>query len=178
LVVRQETNGFAIASLVLGILWLGGLGAVLAIIFGHLALRRIRRPYASETGRGLAVAGLVLGYVGVAVPAALVVGALVLSNTTGSNEPFVPASPSNATSTTETPSIDRTTIPTEDLDPSPPAPSPPSPGTPSDALEVETLIPGHGVTASNGDTLVVHYVGVLADGTVFDSSWESDSPSQ
>ena len=46
----------AIASLVLGILsvWL------LAVIFGHIALRQI--PRRGQGGRGIAIAGLVLGY--------------------------------------------------------------------------------------------------------------------
>jgi hypothetical protein len=56
-----RTNGFAVASLVLGIVWLLGLGSILAIIFGHVALRQISRD-ASQTGKGMAVAGLALGY--------------------------------------------------------------------------------------------------------------------
>ena len=60
------TNGFAIASLVLGILWVGGLGAVLAIICGTVARRQIRQSAGAESGDGLAVAGLVLGWIGVA----------------------------------------------------------------------------------------------------------------
>ena len=57
------TNGLAIASLVLGIVTLCGVGSVLAVIFGHIALNQIRER--NESGRGLAIAGLVLGYVGV-----------------------------------------------------------------------------------------------------------------
>jgi hypothetical protein len=62
---RQTTNGLAIAALVLGIVWVGWLGSLLAVIFGHIALYQINRTGAM--GRGLAVAGLVLGYVGLAV---------------------------------------------------------------------------------------------------------------
>src|SRR5579863_3875392 len=40
---RQETSGYAIASLVLGIVWLGGLGSILAVIFGAIARKSIRR---------------------------------------------------------------------------------------------------------------------------------------
>ncbi len=58
------TNGLAIASLVLGILWLFGLGSLLAVIFGHLGRRQIKER--NEGGNGLATAGLVLGYVGLA----------------------------------------------------------------------------------------------------------------
>lgn len=54
-------NGFAIASLVLSVaLW--GVGSILGVIFGHIALRQITRT--GEQGRGLAIAGLVVGYVG------------------------------------------------------------------------------------------------------------------
>jgi hypothetical protein len=51
------TNGFAIASLVLGLLG----GNLLAVIFGHVARSQIRRT--GESGDGLALAGLILGYV-------------------------------------------------------------------------------------------------------------------
>jgi hypothetical protein len=58
------TNGFAIASLVLGLIWLWWLGSVLAVVFGHVALRQIARS--GQSGRGLAIAGLALGYLGLA----------------------------------------------------------------------------------------------------------------
>ncbi|TAN22623.1 MAG: DUF4190 domain-containing protein [Acidobacteria bacterium] len=72
-----ETNGFAIASLVLGILWLYWLGSILAIVFGHIALVQIRRRQGNSAGRGMAIAGLVLGYIGIAI--AILIIALVLS---------------------------------------------------------------------------------------------------
>ena len=46
-------------------LWISFLGSIMAVIFGHIALRNIRRTHAS--GRGLAIAGLILGYIGVAI---------------------------------------------------------------------------------------------------------------
>lgn len=60
----QKTNGMAIASLVLGILWLSGLGSLLAVIFGHISKKQIRERL--EGGNGLATAGLILGYIGLA----------------------------------------------------------------------------------------------------------------
>ena len=60
---RRETNGPAVVSLVLGILWLGGIGSILAIIFGWVALREIDEW--DEGGRGMAVAGVTLGIVGI-----------------------------------------------------------------------------------------------------------------
>jgi hypothetical protein len=61
-----RTSGMAVASLVLGILWLGGVGSVLALIFGYVAKSEIDRSDGREAGRGLAIAGIVLGWVGVA----------------------------------------------------------------------------------------------------------------
>ena len=52
------TNGLAIASLVLGILWVYWIGSILAVVFGHIALGQIKRTGAG--GRGLAIAGLIL----------------------------------------------------------------------------------------------------------------------
>ena len=60
---QPRTNGFAIASLVLGIIWLGGLGSILAIIFGGVAISQINRSHGLETVKGMAIAGLVLGIV-------------------------------------------------------------------------------------------------------------------
>jgi hypothetical protein len=61
------TNGLAVASLACGIgqilFWF--VGAVCAIIFGHLARRQIRQT--GEGGDGMALAGMILGYVGVAL---------------------------------------------------------------------------------------------------------------
>jgi hypothetical protein len=54
----------AIASMVLGILWLYWIGSVLALVFGYVALSQIRKN--SQSGRGMAIAGVVLGWVGVA----------------------------------------------------------------------------------------------------------------
>jgi Domain of unknown function (DUF4190) len=65
------TNGFAIASLVLGILWLYWLGSVLAVIFGFVARHQIK--HSRQSGDGMAIAGIVLGIVGLAVFVLLVV---------------------------------------------------------------------------------------------------------
>ncbi|HEX5366277.1 MAG TPA: FKBP-type peptidyl-prolyl cis-trans isomerase [Acidimicrobiales bacterium] len=58
----------------------------------------------------------------------------------------------------------------------PPVPRPPPAGTAADALETSTLIPGEGRAAVAGDTVTVHYVGVLSDGTEFDQSWKRGDP--
>lgn len=59
-----RTNGLAIASLISSFFI-----SLLGIILGHIALNQIKRT--GEGGRGLAIAGLVIGYAG------LVIGILV-----------------------------------------------------------------------------------------------------
>lgn len=66
-----RTNGLAIASMVLGILWIYWIGSILALIFGYVAQRQIRERY--ESGGGMATAGIVLGWVGIGVLTLLVV---------------------------------------------------------------------------------------------------------
>jgi hypothetical protein len=62
-----KTNGLAIASLVLGIIWIYWVGSILAVIFGFIALNQINRSQGREGGRGLAIAGIVLGFIGLGV---------------------------------------------------------------------------------------------------------------
>lgn len=74
-VAARPTSGLAVASMVLGIVgvlggWcLLGVPCVLAVILGHFALPATRGGEVG--GRGMAVAGLVLGYV-VVIPSILV----------------------------------------------------------------------------------------------------------
>ncbi|MEM9235311.1 MAG: DUF4190 domain-containing protein [Verrucomicrobiota bacterium] len=61
--VQQKTSGLSVASMVLGILGLcTGVTALPAIICGHLGLRGIKRSQGQITGGGMAIAGLILGY--------------------------------------------------------------------------------------------------------------------
>lgn len=67
---QTKTSSNAIISLICGILaWLGvfGLGGVLAVIFGHVAKKEIRTSNAEISGDGMATAGLILGYLNLAV---------------------------------------------------------------------------------------------------------------
>jgi hypothetical protein len=77
-----ETSGKAIFSLVCGVLGLFPPAAVVAVIFGHLSLSEIRKSGGGLSGRGLAIAGLVLGYLGVAFLTFLIIfGAFSLQKT-------------------------------------------------------------------------------------------------
>jgi hypothetical protein len=63
-------NGWGVASLVLSIAGMTVLltfmiGSVLGVIFGHVALAAVKRGTASN--RGVALAGLIVGYVGIGV---------------------------------------------------------------------------------------------------------------
>jgi hypothetical protein len=58
----QSTNGLAIASMVLGILWLYWIGSILAIVFGFVAMSQIKER--NQAGKGMATAGLILGFIG------------------------------------------------------------------------------------------------------------------
>lgn len=75
-VINRENSGWAIASLVFGILGILGLdicgGFILTIAFGHIALSQIKNSNGTLGGRGMAIAGLLLGYI------PLVIGAVVL----------------------------------------------------------------------------------------------------
>ncbi len=61
-----ETSGKAIFSLVCGFIILFFPFSISAVVFGYLALADIRRSPGRLTGRWLAIAGIVLGYLGVA----------------------------------------------------------------------------------------------------------------
>ena len=77
-----ETSGKAIASLICGICFLIFPAAVAAIILGHLSLSDIKKSAGRLTGRGLATAGLVLGYFGAVglIPFILIIAAIAIPN--------------------------------------------------------------------------------------------------
>lgn len=84
-VPTRSNDGFAVASMVLGILsicsaWfiLGIVPAILAIIFGLLVLCSARRR---QNGRGMAIAGLVTGGVGVIVSVIILLLVITIGST-------------------------------------------------------------------------------------------------
>jgi hypothetical protein len=82
--VQQQTNGLAVASLVLGIIWLYWIGSILALVFGYVAKSSIDRSGGAEAGRGMAVAGIVLGWIGVGILSLILIVA-ILGSTGGSS---------------------------------------------------------------------------------------------
>ena len=57
------TNGLAIAGFVLALVYLCTIGSILGIVFGFVALSQIKTS--RQGGRGLAIAGIVLGILGI-----------------------------------------------------------------------------------------------------------------
>jgi type IV pilus assembly protein PilA len=76
-----ETSGKAIASLVCGLLIFIPMAFIAAIVFGHLALSEIRKSAGRLKGEGMAMAGLVLGYIWIAgIPIFLILAAIAIPN--------------------------------------------------------------------------------------------------
>lgn len=78
--MAPQTSGWAIASLVCSIAgWLGFwlVGHLLGVIFGHIALSEINSSDGRIEGRGLAMAGLVIGYIGLGISALFIVGVII-----------------------------------------------------------------------------------------------------
>jgi hypothetical protein len=71
----RRTNGLAIAAMVLGIVWVYWIGSILALVLGYIARKQIRER--GESGDGMAIAGIVLGWVGVGL-LVLVLGAGIM----------------------------------------------------------------------------------------------------
>jgi type IV pilus assembly protein PilA len=66
--LSPETSGLAIGSLISGILFfILPPAAIAAIIMGHISRAQIRRSGGQKTGDGMALAGLILGYVGISI---------------------------------------------------------------------------------------------------------------
>lgn len=77
--IKPKANGMATASMILGILavtlglclWFFPVLPILAVVFGHIAMKQIRLQ--GTGGRGMAIAGLVMGYIGIAVTVLLII---------------------------------------------------------------------------------------------------------
>ena len=78
----MKTNGLSIASLTcsIGGFLLLGVPSILGIVFGFVAQSQIRKARGAETGGGLALAGIIVGFVVVAFYLAIFIGAAVSSS--------------------------------------------------------------------------------------------------
>ena len=75
-----KTNTLAIISLIAsiaGIVILWGIGSIAGVICGHISLSQIKK--AGEQGRGMAIAGLIVGYAGIVLAIIGVIVAIALS---------------------------------------------------------------------------------------------------
>lgn len=74
--IARPTSTLAVVSLVFGILgWtlLPAIGSIVAIITGHMARKEIRNSGRQIDGDGMAVAGLVLGWISVGLTIAAII---------------------------------------------------------------------------------------------------------
>lgn len=79
--VSTETSPKAVISLILGLFIFFFPFSLVAVILGHLSLSEIRKSAGRLTGNGLAIGGLILGYIGIAgVPIMLIVAAIAIPN--------------------------------------------------------------------------------------------------
>jgi Domain of unknown function (DUF4190) len=95
-----QSSNKAIASLVCGVLFLCAPASIAAIILGHLALADIKRGANRLTGHGPAVAGLVMGYLGIALTTMYIVFVVFIVRTTLSRD--IPANETSAIATMRT----------------------------------------------------------------------------
>jgi len=76
-----QTSGKAIGSLVSGMLFFILPAAIVAVVLGHISLSEINHSFGRRRGKGMAIAGLVLGYVGIAfIPVILLLAAIAIPN--------------------------------------------------------------------------------------------------
>jgi hypothetical protein len=76
----MRTHTLAVLSLAFGLLaWFGlpVVGAVVAVVTGHVALNEIRRAPDAYEGRGMALTGIILGWLNLAL-SAMIVAAIFL----------------------------------------------------------------------------------------------------
>jgi hypothetical protein len=80
--IRQKTNGMAIAALVCSCVGVFFLTAIAGIVFGFVAQTQIKRANGAQKGKGLALAGVIVGFAWLAL---LVVSVIFNHSTNDSN---------------------------------------------------------------------------------------------
>jgi len=80
-VPQAKTSGLAIAALVCGIAGLctAGLGGVVGIILGIVAMVKVKRSAGQLKGKGLAIGGIIVGILSILLWAVLIVGGLAVA---------------------------------------------------------------------------------------------------
>lgn len=88
---EETTNGLAVASLVCALMQVFSFGitSIPAVVLGHVARGQIRRT--GERGGGMATAGLVLGWLGIAFLVLIVAGVTAMAVTNGHQVGHFPA---------------------------------------------------------------------------------------
>ena len=77
-----QTSNKAVASLICGVILCFVPSSIAAVILGHLALADIKRSAGRMAGQGMAVAGLVMGYIGILFTAIFAVAILLTMRNT------------------------------------------------------------------------------------------------
>lgn len=75
----KSTNGLAVASMILGIVWIFWLGSLLALIFGLIASKQITER--GQSGKGMAIAGIILGIVGILILVFVIIVSVAVTHT-------------------------------------------------------------------------------------------------
>lgn len=79
---QQKTNTLAVVSMIasiVGFIWiLPVIGSIAGVVMGHISLSQIKRT--NEKGRGMALAGLIVGYAGLVLA---IVGIIVVASFIG-----------------------------------------------------------------------------------------------
>jgi Domain of unknown function (DUF1707)/Domain of unknown function (DUF4190) len=80
---RSAVNSMAVAALACGIgeFLTMGLTAIPAIVLGHVARRQVRQT--GQRGDGMALAGLLLGWAGIGLIAAIITGLIIATSVSG-----------------------------------------------------------------------------------------------
>lgn len=81
---EPQTDGKATGSLILGILSLlcfSFFAGIPAVILGHISRKKIRESMGRLKGDGMALAGLIMGYISIAfIPVVLIMAAIIIPN--------------------------------------------------------------------------------------------------
>ena len=160
--LQPHTSGMAIASMIFGFFFFIFPAAVTAIVLGHISNSQIRKSAGRLTGAGMSLAGMILGYAGVAfIPFILIIAAIAIPNLLRARMAANEAAAVGTLRTIETASLayysQYNTFP-----PSLEALGPPSPGKPAGA-DAANLI-NASVAAGNYRGYVFTYESVANDG--------------